>query len=116
MTHGAFFILNYFTKLTEVTQTARLALQTRASSASFLAGQWVDFFIPGVEQVGGYSMCSAPSDLRPGGDEGGRRRRLDLAVKASTWAPAAWMHDKARVGDVVQMRVGESGTDLVLLI
>ena len=70
---------------------------------SFLAGQWVDFFIPGVEQIGGYSMCSAPSDLT--GAEG----RLDLAVKASAWAPAAWMHNRAKVGDVVQMRVGEEG-------
>ena len=71
------------------------------NAASFLAGQWVDFFIPGVEQVGGYSMCSAPSDLR---GEGGR---LDLAVKASTWAPAAWMHNRAKIGDEVQMRVGK---------
>ena len=46
-------------------------------------------------------MCSAPSELR--GDEG----RLDLAVKASTWAPAAWMHSEAKVGNVVQMRVGK---------
>ena len=43
--------------------TTSKTTQTRVSSASFLAGQWVDFFIPGVEQVGGYSMCSAPSDL-----------------------------------------------------
>ena len=85
--------------------TTSKTTQTRVSSASFLAGQWVDFFIPGVEQVGGYSMCSAPSDLEEG-------RRMDLAVKASTWAPAAWMHNKAKVGDVVQMRVGESGTKI----
>ena len=85
--------------------TASKTTQTRASSASFLAGQWVDFFIPGVEQVGGYSMCSAPHDLAEG-------RRMDLAVKASTWAPAAWMHNRAKVGDVVQMRVGESGTKI----
>ena len=72
---------------------------------SFAAGQWVDFFIPGVEKVGGYSMCSAPSDLEEG-------RRMDLAVKASTWAPAAWMHNTAKVGDVVQMRVGELRTKI----
>ena len=77
-----------------------------AVKPSFLAGQWVDFFIPGVDQIGGYSMCSAPSDLA------GAESRLDLAVKASTWAPAAWMHNRAKVGDVVQMRVGEDEVEV----
>merc|ERR1712029_407965 len=30
---------------------------------SFKAGQWVDFFIPGLDKIGGFSMCSEPSKL-----------------------------------------------------
>merc|ERR1719295_1235060 len=34
---------------------------------SFAAGQWVDFFIPGLERVGGFSMSSSPSRLEEEG-------------------------------------------------
>ena len=66
---------------------------------SFAAGQWVDFFIPGVERVGGFSMSSAPSQLEEEGT-------LDLAVKASLAAPAHWVHTACKVGDTVGLRVG----------
>lgn len=66
---------------------------------TFAAGQWVDFFIPGVERVGGFSMSSAPSQLEEEGT-------LDLAVKASFAAPAHWVHTACKVGDTVGLRVG----------
>ena len=66
----------------------------------FSAGQWVDFFIPGVEQVGGFSMCSSPKLLRTEG-------QLDLAIKYSQWPPAYWIHTKAKVGDRVGLRFGK---------
>jgi len=66
---------------------------------TFAAGQWVDFFIPGVERVGGFSMSSAPSQLEEEGT-------LDLAVKASLAAPAHWVHTACKVGDTVGLRVG----------
>ena len=66
---------------------------------TFKAGQWVDFFIPGVEKVGGYSMCSGPGNLEQLG-------HLDLAVKFSTWPPAQWLHTKAKVGSKVAFRIG----------
>jgi len=66
---------------------------------SFAAGQWVDFFIPGLERVGGFSMSSAPSQLKEKGT-------MDLAVKASLAAPAHWVHTACKVGDTVGLRVG----------
>ena len=30
---------------------------------TFKAGQWVDFFIPGMDKIGGFSMSSHPSLL-----------------------------------------------------
>eukprot|EP00064_Thunnus_orientalis_P018125 superscaffoldBa00004076_g18216 len=52
---------------------------------SFKAGQWVDFFIPGVEKVGGFSMCSSPGLLQ-------REGVIELAVKYSKHPPAHWIH------------------------
>ncbi len=38
------------------------------------AGQWVDFFIPGEAQVGGFSMWNHPQDFSD-------HDRIELAVK-----------------------------------
>jgi len=66
---------------------------------TFKAGQWVDFFIPGVDKVGGFSMSSAPDKLV-------NENSLDLAIKFSTWPPAFWLHTKAEIGSQVMMRIG----------
>jgi len=65
----------------------------------FKAGQWVDFFIPGLDKIGGFSMCSAPDQLA-------KENTLDLAIKFSTWPPALWLHTKAEIGSQVMMRIG----------
>jgi ferredoxin-NADP reductase len=65
-------------------------------SLGYQAGQWVDLVIPGVAEVGGYSLVSAPS----GGPF------FDLAVKKARHPPAAWVHDLAAPGDLVGVRVG----------
>ncbi|KAF1381464.1 hypothetical protein PFLUV_G00154250 [Perca fluviatilis] len=66
---------------------------------SFKAGQWVDFFIPGVEKVGGFSMCSSPGLLQ-------REGIVELAVKYTKHPPAHWIHTMCTVGSRVAMRVG----------
>lgn len=63
---------------------------------AFLPGQWVDFYIPAIKKVGGYSIVSLPSHLP----------RLELAVKRSRHPPANWVTSKAKVGDSVKVRVG----------
>uniref|UniRef100_A0AAQ5ZBH5 Oxidoreductase NAD-binding domain-containing protein 1 n=1 Tax=Amphiprion ocellaris TaxID=80972 RepID=A0AAQ5ZBH5_AMPOC len=65
----------------------------------FKAGQWVDFFIPGVETVGGFSMCSNPGLLQ-------REGVIELAVKYTKHPPAHWVHTVCTVGSSVAMRVG----------
>ena len=67
--------------------------------STFKAGQWVDFFIPNVEMIGGFSMCSAPSDLE-------NEKSLCLAVKYSEWPPANWLHTIAKEDDCVSIRFG----------
>ncbi|XP_053719921.1 oxidoreductase NAD-binding domain-containing protein 1 [Synchiropus splendidus] len=66
---------------------------------NFKAGQWVDFFIPGVEKVGGFSMCSSPGLLQ-------REGVIELAVKYAKHPPAHWVHTRCAVGSDVAMRVG----------
>ncbi|CAB4057136.1 unnamed protein product [Lepeophtheirus salmonis] len=72
---------------------------TKHPYGSFLPGQWMDLYIPKIEQTGGYSMCSKPSKFEQHGV-------LDLAIKYSTWAPALWMHTQAQVNDELQLRFG----------
>lgn len=66
---------------------------------SFKAGQWVDMFIPGVETVGGFSMCSSPGLLQ-------REGVIELAVKYAKHPPAHWVHTQCSVGSRVALRVG----------
>ncbi|XP_066302417.1 oxidoreductase NAD-binding domain-containing protein 1-like isoform X1 [Branchiostoma lanceolatum] len=77
-----------------------LSLRVNNEDFSFKAGQWVDFFIPGLDdQFTGFSMTYAPGQLEHDGI-------LDLAVKCSQEAPADWVHHKCQVGSKVRMRVG----------
>lgn len=76
-----------------------LRLQIASKEFSFLSGQWVDFIIPNVDTVGGYSICSSPRYLH-------EFRMLDLAIKNSSHPPAEWVHSKCQVGDTVLLKVG----------
>ncbi|BFZ02081.1 hypothetical protein BsWGS_05120 [Bradybaena similaris] len=77
----------------------RLHLYVENQDFSFKAGQWVDMFIPGVDKVGGFSMCSPPDFLI-------QERILHLAVKVSPHPPAHWVHTQCQAGDKVKLRVG----------
>ncbi|KAI3358459.1 hypothetical protein L3Q82_014892, partial [Scortum barcoo] len=80
----------------EMVKRLRLAVHP---GFSFKAGQWVDFFIPGVEKVGGFSMCSSPGLLQKEGV-------VELAIKYARHPPAHWVHTMCTVGSRVAMRVG----------
>lgn len=67
---------------------------------SFQPGQWVDFYAPGIEQVGGFSITSTPLELA-------KRKTFELAVKHSPRNPVAvWLHEEAKAGDEVEVRIG----------
>lgn len=76
-----------------------LTLKVEDGRFTFKAGQWVDMFIPGVETVGGFSMCSSPLRLL-------QKSTMDLAVKYSKHPPAHWIHTQCKEGDQVNIRVG----------
>ncbi|KAL0961836.1 hypothetical protein UPYG_G00332300 [Umbra pygmaea] len=80
----------------ETVKRLRLAVHP---DLTFRAGQWVDFFIPGVEKVGGFSVCSSPGLLQ-------REGVIELAVKYTQHPPAHWIHTRCILDSLVEMRVG----------
>nr|XP_009937108.1 PREDICTED: oxidoreductase NAD-binding domain-containing protein 1 isoform X2 [Opisthocomus hoazin] len=77
----------------------RLRLAVTNKDFTFKAGQWVDFFIPGVSVVGGFSICSSPGLLE-------REGILELAVKHTAHPPARWIHTECTLDSEVALRVG----------
>jgi ferredoxin-NADP reductase len=76
-----------------------LPLAPPAAPFSFRSGQWIDLAIPGIPQVGGYTLVSPPSAAASAG--------IDIAVKRARHPPAAWVHGPAaREGALVAVRVG----------
>ncbi|XP_066440913.1 oxidoreductase NAD-binding domain-containing protein 1 [Eleutherodactylus coqui] len=102
----------------ESSSVKRVRLAVESSEFTFKAGQWVDFFIPGVPKVGGFSICSSPGLLE-------REGALELAVKYNLHPPAHWIHTQCALGSEVALRVGgefffdpqasDSPVDLVLI-
>lgn len=90
------------TKLEDISPTVRrltVSLDKSAINSSFKAGQWVDFFIPGEPQVGGFSMWNSPDNFSRTGD-------IELAIKFSKWPPAHWVHTTCKEGNDVGVRFG----------
>jgi len=84
----------------DISPTVKLVdLHIRNQALSFKPGQWVDFIIPGVSTVGGFSMVSAPNLLE-------ERRQLQLAIKYSSHPPAHWVHTQCKTGSEVFVKVG----------
>uniref|UniRef100_A0ABM5GP82 Oxidoreductase NAD-binding domain-containing protein 1 n=1 Tax=Pogona vitticeps TaxID=103695 RepID=A0ABM5GP82_9SAUR len=83
----------------ESARVKRLRLAVADKDFTFKAGQWVDFFIPGVAVVGGFSICSSPGLLEKEGV-------LELAIKRTTHPPAHWVHTQCTLDSEVALRVG----------
>ncbi|XP_074999557.1 oxidoreductase NAD-binding domain-containing protein 1 isoform X3 [Calonectris borealis] len=86
------------TNESETVKRLRLAIANK--DFTFKAGQWVDFFIPGVSIVGGFSICSSPGLLEQEGI-------LELAVKHTVHPPAHWIHTECTLDSEVALRVGD---------
>ncbi|CAG8583927.1 174_t:CDS:2 [Diversispora eburnea] len=89
--------------ITNVTPTIKTFLfhspSSSSSSLDFLPGQWLDVFISSISIVGGFSITSTPQLYS-------NTNTFELAIKNSNHPPAKWFHEMARIGDMVQVRVG----------
>ncbi|EKG18272.1 Oxidoreductase FAD/NAD(P)-binding protein [Macrophomina phaseolina MS6] len=114
-------------KVEEVNSTIRLfKLRAPESGVKFLPGQWLDVYLPGIEQAGGFTITSAPAHadkMKPDSiaflgidrraveqDNIALRPYLELAVQQSPNKPAAWLwRPKSDIlGSIVDVRVGGS--------
>ncbi|KAJ3105662.1 Oxidoreductase NAD-binding domain-containing protein 1 [Phlyctochytrium bullatum] len=69
-------------------------------SMAFRPGQWVDFFVPHIDFVGGFSITSTPRQLQ-------KDLTIELAIKKAHVNPVVrWLHEESRLGDRVQVRIG----------
>ena len=75
----------------------------------FLPGQWLDTFIPGLAQAGGFTITSTPRDAKPSKSY---PSYLELAVQKSKNPPAQWLWrpEQEIVGSQIVVRVGGSFT------
>lgn len=86
--------------VTSLSETVKgISIHVPDTRFKFKAGQWVDFEIPGIETIGGFSMCSSPEKLQ-------KHRLVDLAIKRSDHPPAHWVHTQCQVGSQVTLKVG----------
>lgn len=73
----------------------------------FLPGQWLDTYVPGVSQAGGFTITSPPAAATSSASP-----YLELAVQESPGnPPAAWLwHEDpdALLGETLQVRIGGS--------
>lgn len=88
---------------TSAVKLVRLRVPTKrieGGDFTFRPGQWVDFYAPGVDKPGGYSIASSPTTLVRDGT-------FDVAAKQSrTNGTSHWIQDRAKAGDEVRVRVG----------
>lgn len=66
---------------------------------TFKAGQWIDFHVPGLTQIAGYSICSSPEYFK-------ETSLIELAVKSTAYPPTKWVHDQCKIDSQVQISVG----------
>lgn len=74
----------------------------------FLPGQWLDTYVPGIPQAGGFTITSPPTAAADPA-----RPYLELAVQASPQNPPAawlWRPAEAILGQTLQVRIGGSFT------
>ncbi|KXT03585.1 hypothetical protein AC578_9996 [Pseudocercospora eumusae] len=72
-------------------------------------GQWLDTFVPGVRQAGGFTITSTPQDAMPSSHSS---PYLELAIQRSSNPPAQflWRDTEEIIGSQLTVRVGGSFT------
>ncbi|KAL8762454.1 MAG: hypothetical protein Q9184_001537 [Pyrenodesmia sp. 2 TL-2023] len=94
-------------KIDQVNDDIRLLRLQVSPTKQFRPGQWLDVYLPGVRQAGGFTITSTPQDAQWVGKTG----YLELAVqKSPNNPPAAWLWrpEGEILGSSVIIRIGGS--------
>lgn len=111
----------------KINSTVRLfKLRASESGVKFQPGQWLDVYLPGVDQAGGFTITSTPAHAAPvtskqnenlnidpssvEEEQNQFRPYLELAVQQSPNKPAAWLWQPAPniLHSRIEVRVGGS--------
>ncbi|KAI1497138.1 NADH-cytochrome b-5 reductase [Biscogniauxia marginata] len=104
-------VLRQINEVNDTIRLFRLEVPKEAPPIRFLPGQWLDVFVPGVEEAGGFTITSTPAEARGTAVPESRPGYLGLAVqKSPDNPPAAWLWQDADsiVGSELRIRVGGS--------
>ncbi|KAI0115450.1 hypothetical protein GGR51DRAFT_406695 [Nemania sp. FL0031] len=120
-------ILEHIEQINDTTRIFRLGIPRGSPPFRFLPGQWLDVYVPGVPQAGGFTITSAPREAclahptttaesegadDDGGKTGAQGPYIELAVqKSPDNPPAAWLWrspQTALLGAELRVRVGGS--------
>ncbi|KAL8917280.1 MAG: hypothetical protein Q9208_008056 [Pyrenodesmia sp. 3 TL-2023] len=94
-------------KIDQVNDNIRLLRFQVSPTKRFRPGQWLDVYLPGIRQAGGFTITSTPQDAQWSGKTG----YLELAVqKSPNNPPAAWLWrpEGEILGSGVIVRIGGS--------
>lgn len=102
-------ILSDIREINDNVRLLRLNAADPNHTIKFLPGQWLDTFIPGLRQAGGFTITSIPSQARPSSSS---PPFLELAVQKSKNPPAQWLWRPQGeiLGSQLVVRVGGSFT------
>ncbi|KAH9910056.1 NADH-cytochrome b-5 reductase [Xylariomycetidae sp. FL2044] len=110
-------ILKKVDQINDQVRLFRLEIPTENSPpVRFQPGQWVDLFVPGIPDAGGFTITSTPAEALPSSsnDEGKNQTKpghIELAVQKSPDNPAAawlWQPIPSIVGTGLTLRIGGS--------
>ncbi|KAF2764610.1 hypothetical protein EJ03DRAFT_331719 [Teratosphaeria nubilosa] len=102
-------VISNIRQINESIRLFRLSAVDPNHSFDFLPGQWVDTFVPGVPQAGGFTITSIPYEARPTKHSS---PYIELAVQKSRNPPAQALSqpEESILGLQLVVRVGGSFT------
>ncbi|QIW98227.1 hypothetical protein AMS68_003745 [Peltaster fructicola] len=94
-------------EINDTVRLLRLNTEEPNRTINFLPGQWLDVFIPGLPQAGGFTITSTPFSSRPSSHS---HLYLELAIQKSRNPPARWLWQPEAdiLGTILNVRVGGS--------
>ncbi|KAF2155868.1 ferredoxin reductase-like protein [Myriangium duriaei CBS 260.36] len=80
--------LRHIERVNDTIRLMRLYSTRQDHPIKFLAGQWLDVFLPGLSKAGGFTITSTPREAQP---EKNSPAYLELAIQKSRNPPAQWL-------------------------
>ncbi|EME88378.1 uncharacterized protein MYCFIDRAFT_185089 [Pseudocercospora fijiensis CIRAD86] len=102
-------VLSHIRQVNDSIRLLKLQAVDKQHTIKVIPGQWLDTFIPGLQQAGGFTITSTPQDAMPSTHSS---PYLELAVQRSSNPPAQWLWRDTEeiISTQLTVRVGGSFT------